>query len=144
MEIKPKSGVADFIFGMSAEEVVKKLGQPDKIYEDEDDENQLLYQYNKQKLRLTFYQEEDGKLGYIRCSNPALTFQGKPIINVSIEKVKEVFGNAIPEWEMEDYDFFSTYVNDDNWIVLTVDYDEVTEIELGVPFNNDDEYSWPK
>lgn len=143
MEIKPTFGIGDFTFGMKAEQVVAKLGKPDKMYQDEDDENQLLYQYNKSKLRLTFYQDHDGKLGYIRCANPNLTFQGKPVMNTPIEKVKnEVFGSQIEEWEEEDYDFFVTYVNEDNWIVLNVEYDEVTEIELGVPVKNDDEYDW--
>src|SRR6478736_795112 len=114
MEIRPKKGIGDFTFGMKAEEVVAKLGKPDKVYQDEDDENQLLYQYNKSKLRLTFFQDHEGKLGYIRCSSPTLTFQGKSIINGAIEKVKkEVFGKDIEEWEEEDYDFFVTYVNEE-------------------------------
>ncbi|OQP65338.1 hypothetical protein A3860_16865 [Niastella vici] len=143
MEIRPKKGIGDFTFGMKAEEVVAKLGKPDKIYQDEDDENQLLYQYNKSKLRLTFFEDHEGKLGYIRCSSPTLTYQGKPIINSSIEKVKkEVFGKHIEEWEEEDYDFFATYVNEEYWIVLNVEYDEVTEVEVGVPFNDDEEYEW--
>jgi hypothetical protein len=143
MEIRPKKGIGDFSFGMTIEEVVAKLGKPDKIYQDEDDENQLLYQYNKSKLRLTFYQDQDGKLGYIRCSNPKLTYQGKPVISTPIEKVeKEVFGKQVPEWEIEDYDFFVTYVNEEFWIVLNVEYDEVTEVELGVPINEDEEYEW--
>lgn len=143
MEIRPKKGIGDFTFGMKAEEVVAKLGKPDKVYQDEDDENQLLYQYNKSKLRLTFFQDHEGKLGYIRCSSPTLTFQGKSIINGAIEKVKkEVFGKDIEEWEEEDYDFFVTYVNEEYWIVLNVEYDEVTEVEVGVPFNEDEEYEW--
>ncbi|WP_205513159.1 hypothetical protein [Longitalea arenae] len=143
MEIKPKYGIGDFTFGMKADQVVAKLGKPDKMYQDEDDENQVLYQYNQHKLRLTFYQDHDGKLGYIRCSNPKLQFQGKPVMNTPIDKVKdETFSSLIEEWEEEDYDFFVTYVNEENWIVLNVEYDEVTEIELGVPVKNDDEYDW--
>ena len=142
MEIKPKYGIADFTFGMKAEEVIKKLGKPDKIYKDEDDENQLLYQYNKSKIRLTFYQEHEGKLGYIRCANPALTYQGKPVIQVPIDKVKEGFGKLIKDWEVEDYNSFVTYISEEYWLVLNVEYDEVTDIELGVPFKNDEEYDW--
>ena len=143
MEIRPKYGIGNFTFGMKVQEVIEMLGKPDKIYNDEDDENQLLYQYNKNKLRLTFYQEHDGRLGYIRCANPALTYQGKSIINIPIEKVKEeVFGKLIHEWEFEDYDLFATYLNKEYWLVLNVDYNEVTDIELGVPFNDDEEYDW--
>lgn len=38
MEIILKRGIGDFTFGMKAEEVKAKLGKPDKIYQDEEDE----------------------------------------------------------------------------------------------------------
>jgi hypothetical protein len=142
MEIRPKRGIGDFSFGMKAEEVIKKLGKPDKIYQDEDDENQLLYQYNNSKLRLTFYQDHEGKLGYIRCANPSLSFKGKSVIDTPIEKVKEAFAPLIKKWDVEDYNSFVTYVSEEYWIVLNVEYEEVTDIELGVPYKNEDEYDW--
>lgn len=143
MEIILKRGIGDFTFGMKAEEVKAKLGKPDKIYQDEEDENELIYQYNKSKLKLTFYQEHEGKLGYIRCSNPALTYQGKPILNTPVEKVKkEVFGTKIKDWQEEDYNSFATYISEEYWLVLNAEYDEVTDVELGVPFKDDDEYDW--
>jgi hypothetical protein len=143
MEIKPKFGIGEFTFGMKEAAVIAKLGKPDKTMKDEEDEDQLIYQYNKHKLRLTFYLEHEGRLGYIRSANPKLTYQGKPVINVPIDQIKkDVLGKSITEWEIEDYDFFSTYFNEENWFILHVEYDEVTEIELGVTFKNEDEYDW--
>jgi hypothetical protein len=43
---------------------------------------------------------------------------------------------------VEDYNSFVTYISEEYWLVLNVEYDEVTDIELGVPFKNDDEYDW--
>lgn len=143
MEIKPKYGIGDFSFGMKTEEIIKKLGKPDKIYQDEEDENELLYQYNKLKIKFTFYQEHEGKLGYIRCSNPGLTFKGKPVIQAPIDKVKgEVFAQVIKKWDVEDYNSFVTYISEEHSLVLNVEYDEVTDIELGVPVKNEEEYDW--
>ncbi|MBO9201372.1 MULTISPECIES: hypothetical protein [Niastella] len=143
MDIKLKKGIGDFTFGMKAEDVIAKLGKPDRIYEDEEDENELIYQYNKSKLKFTFYQEEDGKLGYIRCANPKLTYQGKPIIQAPAEVViKDVFGAAIKDWQEEDYNSFVTYISESHWLVINAEYDEVTDIELGVPVKNEEEYDW--
>jgi hypothetical protein len=143
MEITLKKGIGDFTFGMKEEDVKAKLGKPDKIYQDEEDENELIYQYNKSKLKFTFYQEHEGKLGYIRCSNPALTHQGKSILHVPVEKViKEIFGTRIKDWQEEDYNSFATYISEEYWLVLNAEYDEVTDVELGVPFKNDDEFDW--
>jgi hypothetical protein len=144
MEINLKKGIGDFTFGMKAEEIVVKLGKPDKIYEEEEDETELIYQYNKHKFKFTFYQEHEGKLGYIRCANPKLTFQGKPIIQAPADVViKDVFGARIKDWQEEDYNSFTTYISEEFWLVLNAEYDEVTDIELGVPFKDDaDEYDW--
>jgi len=143
MDIKLKKGIGDFTFGMKAADVTAKLGKPDKIYEDEEDENELIYQYNKSKIKFTFYQEHEGKLGYIRCANPSLTYQGKAIIQAPADTViKDVFGSQIDDWQEEDYNSFATYISEEYWLVLNAEYDEVTDIELGVPFKNDEEYDW--
>jgi hypothetical protein len=142
MELKPTYGIGDFKFGMKAADVVAKLGKPDKMYEDEEDENELIYQYNKSKLKFTFYQDHDGKLGYITCSNTALTYQGKPVIQAPVDvAIKEVFAN-IKDWQEEDYNSFTTYISETQWLVINAEYDEVTDIELGVAVKNDEEYDW--
>ena len=142
MELRPTYGIGDFTFGMKAADVIAKLGKPDKMYEDEEDENELIYQYNKSKIKFTFYQDQDGKLGYITCSNPKLTYQGKPVIQAPVEVViKEVFGN-IRDWQEEDYNSFTTYISEKQWLVINAEYDEVTDVELGVSVKNDEEYDW--
>jgi len=143
MELKPLFGLGDFTFGMTESDVIRLIGGPDKSFLDEDDENELIYQYNRLKLRLTFYQQENGKLGYIRSSNPELTYLGKGIIGTPIEKAKtEILENLISEWEVEDFDFFSTHFNEKYWIVLNTEYEDVTDVELGVPLDDDDKYKW--
>ena len=144
MEITPRKGIGEFTFGMTEADVIAKLGKPDKSYEEDDeDEEQLVYQYNKLKLRLTFYMEHGGRLGYIRSANPALTYQGKQLINKPIDTITEgVFASLVQTWKVEDYEFFVTYFTEEYWVVLNTEYDEVTDVELGVPFKNDEEYDW--
>ena len=145
MQLTPGRGVDNLVFGMQKTDIVKMLGKADRIFKAEDDENELIYQYNKLKLRLTFYEQEDGRLGYIRCANPAVEYDGRKIIGESAASVtKDVFGDDM-DFEVEVYDFFETYLDAESWIVLNVDYGNVTDIEIGVPYDDDDEsFFWPE
>jgi len=47
------------------------------------------------------------------------------------------------EWELEEYHSFSTHFNDKYWLTLHSEFESVTNLELGVPFENDEDYKWP-
>ncbi|OQY01760.1 MAG: hypothetical protein B6I20_07440 [Bacteroidetes bacterium 4572_117] len=141
MEIKVKNGIDNLLFGASRELVEKTLGKFDKEYFDDD--GNILYQYNKLKLTLTFYKDEGFKLAYIQCSSNEITLFGEKIIGKDLEGVfKLLEEKEISDFEYEDYDSFETYTNEDNWLVLNIEYGEVNEIEIGVIINDDDEYEW--
>jgi len=145
MEIKLEIGIDNIKFGMKKSEVEQIIGQPDRARIDEDDDNKLMLDYNALNLRLSFYPKEENKLAYIECSNKNLTFNGKKIIDLNIDFVKKViFGDVISEWEVSDYRSFTAHFNEKYWFTLQSDYEKVTEIELGVPFVNEETYKWPK
>lgn len=145
MEVKPEFGIGNIVFGMTVNEVKDKLGNPDKIFSEPDDSNELIYQYNKPKLQLTFFKEEGGKMGYIRSSNPELSYNGKKIINRPVREVMfEVLGEAAENWEIEDNEFFETCFNEKTGVTLNAEYDAVTDLEIGVPFNDAGEFEWKK
>jgi hypothetical protein len=144
MILHPRRGIDQLNFGLQAEEVVNILGKPSKIFVNSDDENELNYEYNHLKLRLTFYGEEQGRLGYIRTANPKVTFKGQPIMGQTIEQLTDEVFNELGDWEVENFDFFDVYLNEENWMVLNVEYNTVTDIELGVVVNEDEEYEWPE
>lgn len=167
MELKLGNGIGQLVFGMTISEVTAILGSPDKVLKDEDDDNQLLYFYNGYFLTLTFYNEEDDKLGYIRCANPDLTFEDKKIIHNHIANIMtDVFvrliipahsyqnlypsqniscmsEEAVGDWDIEEYSFCDIYFNEHFWLSLHVEYERVVRLELGCPFKNDEEYDWP-
>jgi len=141
MEIKVKYGIDNLLFGSSMEFAEKTLGKFDKKSTDED--GNILQQYNKLKLTLTFYKEAGFKLAYIQCSDSEITLLGKKLIGEDIKKVLDFLEeNDIDDFEYEDYDSFETYTNEENWLVLNVEYGEVNEIEIGVIINDNDEYEW--
>ncbi len=145
MELKPKEGIDNLEFGLRVNDIERLLGNPDKKWTDVDDESELLYQYDNLMLRLTFYNSEDGRLGYIRCSNPKLLYEGKNVIAEKLNKVKAQFSGITDNvWEIDDYDSFETHFNEDNWLTLDAEYQRIAGIEIGVPFLNDNEYDWKK
>lgn len=122
--------------------VEKLLGKPDKVFESEDDEDEFVYQYNKLRTMYTFYKHEKDRLGYIRSSNPAITYGGQPVLDEPVKKLLDGSMKGIKDWRIEKYDFFDTYMNEKSWVILNVEYELVTDIEVGVPLDGDEVYVW--
>jgi hypothetical protein len=102
MEIKPKIGIGELKFGMKLSDVIKILGNPDSEKAEKDAEHRIIVVFNKHRLRLTFYENENNKLGYIISSNQNLSYNGINIMNSNIDFIKkEVFGSIINEWELK-------------------------------------------
>ena len=78
MEIKLKYGIDNLLFGMKEQDVIKILGKADTQYKDE--EENVVFMYNANKLRLIFYKEEGYKLGYITTSEPTVKLFDTTII----------------------------------------------------------------
>jgi len=138
MTVNLKNGIDNLLFGMKQKDVEAILGKPNKQFLD-DDKN-VIYLYNKEKLRLTFYEDEDFRLGYIITSNPSATVLSHKVIGKNIEEVK----NALPikDWETEDYDSTINHFNESNWLIFQTEFEEVIRIELGAIINDKDEIEW--
>ena len=85
MEIKLKYGIDNLLFGMKEQDVTKILGKPDSSYKDEDEN--VVFVYNSRKLRLTFYKEEDYRLGYMTTSNPIVKLFNTTLIGKNWSEV---------------------------------------------------------
>lgn len=144
MQLKPKIGIGNLKFGMTQKDILEILGIPSRKRIDEDDDEQILLEFNQLKLRLTFYLTEGSRLGYLRTNNVDLTFNGHKIIGTKIDIAKKmIFGSLITDWEIDEYDFFITHSNDQFWITLNEEFGEVIAIELGVTFLDEENYDWP-
>jgi hypothetical protein len=144
MEIKPKIGIDKLKFGMFRKDVLGILGNPDRIMTDEYDENEQKLEWNKLKLRLTFQLDENDRLTYFVSKNPNLNYNGQKLIGIDTEMVKnKIFSELATEWEIEDYELFQTHFYEPFWLTLHSEFGEISEIEMGVPFKNENEYDWP-
>ncbi|MBP4141639.1 hypothetical protein J3S90_07470 [Flavobacterium sp. P4023] len=141
MIINPKNGIDKLIFGMKQNDVTAIYGKPDRNYKDEDDN--VIYAYNKQKIRLTFYVEEDFRLGYMVASSPELELFGNKIIDKKIKDVKkDLTAKGIIKFTQEEFDTFENYFNEENWIIFQTEFDEVVKFEIGAIINQKDEFDW--
>lgn len=141
MKINLKSGIGELLFGMKEKDVKAIYGEPSKVYKDED--KNIIYLYSDLKLRLTFYQDEDMRLGYIVTSNRDLELAGGKIIGHKWADVQKLAtDNKVNNFETENFDTADNYFNEANWIIFQVEFDEVVKLELGAVIKPDDEFDW--
>lgn len=138
MKIQLKSGVDKLLFGMKEKDVKAIYGEPDRNYKDED--KNIIYVYNAQKLRLTFYADEDLRLGYIIGSHPELELFGKQVIGMPWTEVERA--SSVKKFEKETIDTIENYFNEDNWVLFQVEFGEVVKVEVGAIINSKDEFDW--
>jgi hypothetical protein len=132
MEIKPNDGIDDVKFGMTELEVMAILGAPDLILSDPDDEEQnTVYQYNRLKLRLTFYTSENNRLLYIRTTHPSAQLKGLTIMDQDIEQFIRAIDTSKKDWGIEFYFSFNVYFYEDWWLTLHEEYGRITHVEFG-------------
>lgn len=141
MKVNLKSGIDQLVFGMKQKDVSAVFGKPDKNYIDEDDN--VIFVYNKHKMRLTFYQEEELKLGYVVASGTNLELFGFALIGRNISDVKkDLATKQITKFTQEEFDTFENYFNEENWFILQTEFNEVVKFEIGAIINGKDEFDW--
>lgn len=141
MEIKLKYGIDNLLFGMKEQDVTKILGKPDTQYKDE--EENVVFMYNARKLRLIFYKEEDFKLGYVTTTNSVVKLFNTTIIEKNWSEVYPVLEkNKVKTFETDTSEGMMSYFNEENWLFIHVDYNEIVKIEVGAVFSDKDEFDW--
>ena len=138
MKLNPKNGINKLLFGMKQKDVEALYGKPSKQFND-DDAN-IIYVYNTEKMRLTFYEDEAFRLGYIISSNPELTLLDKKVIGNNVEALKSEL--PFKTWEQEDFDSTENHFNESNWLTLQSEYGTIIRVEIGANINDKDEFDW--
>lgn len=138
MIINLKNGIDKLLFGMKQKDVELLYGKPDKQYNDED--GNVICLYNKQKLSLTFYEDEDFRLGYIICSHPEVTILNNKVLGRNVEVIKSKL--PFKSWSKEDFDTTENHFNESNWLILQSEYDDIIRVEIGAIIKDNDEFDW--
>ena len=138
MIVNPKNGIDKLLFGMKQKDVIAIYGNPDKQFED-DDKN-VIFLYYPSKLRLTFYEDEDFRLGYIITSNAAAILFDKKIIGRNVAEVMQEL--PFKSWEQEDFDSTENHFNESNWLILQSEFRIIIRVEIGAIINDNDTFDW--
>lgn len=141
MKITLKTGVGEVLFGMKEKDIRNIYGEPDRHFKDEDKNS--IWLYNDKKLRLTFYQDEEFRLGYIIISARNSELFSENIIGKSWPEVEALaMKNGIKSFEKETFDTVENFFNEPNWVIFQVEFNEVVKIEMGATINSQDEFDW--
>jgi hypothetical protein len=140
MKVIPRSGIDQLLFGMKRPDVEKIYGTPNREFID-DDQN-IIWLYNAQRFRLTFYEDEGFRLGYIIASNPELELSQEKVVGANIETLKEQLQKYFKAWESEVFDMTENHFNEENWFIFQSEFGVVTKIEMGVVAKTLDDFDW--
>ena len=138
MVVHPKNGIDQLLFGMSQADVNSLYGKADKVFLDEEENN--IWVYNALQFRLTFYADENFRLGYIITSNPAAEVLQHHVMGKPIQEVKADL--PFKNWEQEDFDTTENHFNESNWLILQAEFGRVIRLELGAIIKDDESFDW--
>lgn len=150
--ILPGIGFGSIKFGMEEHEVSSYIGDPDESEVQnygEGDEANVLY-YDELGVSMSFDKEEDYKLVEISFDNDKFVLAGSIKVGMS----KDDFLEALKTINLGDYDFEDLsdegfedkelYTFEKDNINIWVDEDEVSSIQIGPQWVDDDTILWPE
>ena len=138
MYVNPKNGIDDLLFGMNQADVRSRYGEPNKSFLDEEENS--IWVYNALQLRLTFYADEQFRLGYMITSNPAAEVLQQKVIGQAIQELTASL--PFKSWEQEDFDTTENHFNESNWLILQAEFGRVIRLELGAIIKDDESFDW--
>lgn len=122
--IKPGYGLGDLSFGSTREECSLYLGEPDdKIIEQFEGEEYILWYYHEKAISLSFEASEDYRLGTIIVENDDARLNGEKLIGKSVAEVTTL----LKEWGY----YYLDEPGDEESIII-----EVHAIECNFIFTN--------
>jgi hypothetical protein len=150
-EIKLGVGFSEVKFGMNEKEVVELLGQPDETEEMrfEDDGLAIIYYYDELGISLSFESEEDYRLMEISFEDEDFNIKGLLQVGVNKIALPEIFkklGLSEPhheDLESEGFPGKEIYTFEDENLNIWLDEEEVSSIQIGPLWEDDDNISWP-
>lgn len=141
MILKPTFGFDQLLFGMKQKDVEAIYGKASSTFKDE--EGNLIFLYNSLKARLTFYEDEEFRLGYIIISNPDAVLFDQKVLGQKFDAIKNLLNSkGFRSFEEEAFDSVINYFNEDFWTILQTEFGEVVKVEIGAIVKNQDEFDW--
>jgi hypothetical protein len=141
MEIIPGIGL-DTLLRDDQVRSLQRIGFTNKSYLTDSDAREV--QYFTLRLVLKFEPGNDGRLGWIEVHNRDSVVFGKSPWLLARAELIELFVGALGEPpELEDYSSFESVNFPSNWVELQFQFGELSCINLGVQYDDNDSPIWP-
>ncbi|ELR71893.1 hypothetical protein C900_02132 [Fulvivirga imtechensis AK7] len=153
-EIKPGRGLGQIKFGMSTAQVKDIIGEPDEVetyaYESEEGELSETWHYDNLELSLSFDEEENWRLVSIALSSPEATIKGQRLIGLNrndlIKRLEtlELGPLNFEDWSSAESPDHKLISADEVEVNFWLDEEELSEIQFGPLFDDEDNIQWPE
>ncbi len=146
-EIKPGTGYGKIKFGASMDDIEARLGKPSEIERDED---QLTYwHYDDEILSLTFDGTEGWKLSSLLAGDLGMKLFDQDLDELSQEGLKALLKengakNVTSQDEIVDGATIDTIEAEDLEMIFWFENGDLTEVQWGPFFNDEDSIMWPE
>lgn len=143
LEIKPKEGLGELMFGDTSEKLISILGEAEEIedIEDEDEFNTVILNYWKQGISAFFEGIEKSVLSCFEVENPEATLYGKKVFKLSEKEVISLMKeNGFKELETEIEESGEKRVSfEDGMIDFVYEEGDLVAVNWGVLVNDEGE-----
>ena len=142
MNIHLGQGIDDYYFGATESQIVKRLGKPDRLYQEDKETD---YEYDELKITFRFYENHANKLGWIETENQNATLFKNRIIGLEESQIIDILElNNIDDIEIDEYQTFKTLYSQKTILEIEITYGAVSRLKFGVFINEDNQYIWPE
>jgi hypothetical protein len=153
--VKLGVGLENLKFGLTREEVIAAIGEPDEIEkfnsEEEEDGQSEAWHYDELDLSATFDELDDWKLTSLAVSSPEYLFEGINLIGLSQQEVvQQIETMDLGEIEIEEITDEEGAVQElgslpEVSLNLWFENGSLTEVQWGPFWDDEDEgYNWPE
>jgi len=147
-------GLGDIQFGCSKEKLKYLIGEPDEIDSynasgEEDDYLTEAWHYDEHEFSVSFDQEDNWRLTTISISSPDCLISDKQLIGKSMDAVLETLENEnLGENELDDLSDGETNQKLISFLPASLNLwfenDQLSEIQWGVLWSDEDTPRWPE
>jgi len=127
---------------MTESQVIASLGQPTKQHTADDGDK--VFCYHDLGIAVEFEPTNEGRLGWMSIVSPHAELWGRRVLNRRRAELEPFVDQHLSESKSEDdFGSWTSLTWDDSWLELQFTLDHLSQINLGVPYGEDNAPIWP-
>ena len=148
IEILPKIGITDLMFGYDRDKVKSIMGDPDEVEsmdEDADLKAEIWYYY-EHGISIFFDSVRNYLCSYFEIDNVNATLFGEPVFDMTMDEVWDLMeANGYVDFEEEDETWGEYRISAiDAGVDFYFDDEELSVLGIGAPMDENGTVIWPK